>query len=74
MNKRTRWIIRIAVIAYLILAYLCIHDEFTFLILNTFLAYIPIELSFHINAQSPQKSWLFWILIIIWIELIVIFI
>ncbi len=67
MKKSTRWVIRIAVVVYLILASLCIHDEFTFLILNTFLAYIPIELSFHIHCDRPRSNIVFWILTIIWV-------
>jgi uncharacterized membrane protein len=36
-------------------------------VLNTFLAYIPIELSFHIDVGKPKNGLLFWVIIIIWL-------
>ncbi|WP_369689707.1 DUF1361 domain-containing protein [Lentilactobacillus kosonis] len=38
-----------------------------FLVLNTFLAFIPIELSFHIDKKRPHNPILFWVIVIIWL-------
>ena len=43
-----------------------IKTPFHFLILNTFLAYIPIELGFTLKKIKSQKSNLFWPVLIIW--------
>jgi uncharacterized membrane protein len=37
------------------------------LVLNTFLAYIPIELSFHISIAKPKNAFIFWLFVIIWL-------
>jgi uncharacterized membrane protein len=37
------------------------------LVLNTFLAYIPIELSFHISIAKPKNAFIFWLIVIIWL-------
>ncbi|GEP25184.1 membrane protein [Lentilactobacillus diolivorans] len=36
------------------------------MVLNTLLAFIPIELSFHIDVGKPKNMILFWLLIIVW--------
>ncbi|KRM07831.1 hypothetical protein FD41_GL000307 [Lentilactobacillus farraginis DSM 18382 = JCM 14108] len=40
---------------------------FNFLVLNTFLAYIPIELSFHISIGKPKNALLFWLITLTWL-------
>ncbi len=68
MNNRKAWIIRICFVTWMILLWLYLKlPPFNFLILNTFLAYIPIELSFHINSREPKNSLLFWIILILWL-------
>ncbi|EEI70335.1 hypothetical protein HMPREF0496_2779 [Lentilactobacillus hilgardii ATCC 27305] len=37
------------------------------MVLNTFLAYIPIELSFHISIAKPKNAFIFWLFVIIWL-------
>ncbi|MCH5465509.1 DUF1361 domain-containing protein [Levilactobacillus tujiorum] len=67
MNRRARWEIRIFFVVWLIFLYFRAKDPFSFLILNTFLGYIPIELSFHLGANKPKSAWLFWPLLIVWL-------
>ena len=52
MSKRFKWVVRTAFFIYIIYAYLTIYRQenfFSFLVLNTFLAYLPVEISFHMN-------------------------
>nr|WP_054689891.1 DUF1361 domain-containing protein [Fructilactobacillus florum] len=60
---------RIFFLIWLIFIKLFIRESlFGFLLLNTFLGYIPIELSFHIKTNSKQQSALvFWPLTIVWL-------
>lgn len=67
MNKKIRWIVRLLFIFYLLYIGCVItsdHGIYSFLLLNTFLAYIPIEIGMHLNEKQPQ--WLFWIILILW--------
>ncbi|AKP63773.1 hypothetical protein FC99_GL001476 [Levilactobacillus koreensis JCM 16448] len=66
MNRRARWEIRIFFVAWLIFLFFRAKDPFSFLVLNTFLGYIPIELSFHIGRQRP-RAWLFWPIVLVWL-------
>lgn len=67
MNRRARWQIRGFFLIWLLFLFVHIHDPFSFLLLNTFLGYLPIELSFHLGVHSPKAGWLFWPLVIIWL-------
>lgn len=67
MNRRARWEIRAFFLLWLGFLYVRVHDPFSFLLLNTFLGYIPIELSFHLGAHKPRPFWLFWPLVLIWL-------
>ena len=62
MSKRFKWVVRTAFFIYIIYAYLTIYRQenfFSFLVLNTFLAYLPVEISFHMNeGQSKIIYWL----------------
>ncbi len=67
MSKKAKWAVRIISILWLAFLYLRLKNPpFNFLVLNTFLALIPIELSFHLGVKKPKNSILFWILFIIW--------
>lgn len=67
MNTQLKWSIRLFYVIWLIVLFLLAKPPFNFLVLNTFLAYIPIELSFHIGVNKPKSGILFWPLVIIWL-------
>lgn len=67
MEKKTRWIVRLLFLIYMLYIACTIasnHAVFGFLLLNTFLAYIPIEIAMHINVH--QTKWGFIIMFILW--------
>lgn len=68
MNKKIRWIVRLLFILYLLYIGCVIASNrgiYSFLLLNTFLAYIPIEIGMHLNEKQPK--WLFWTLLVLWL-------
>ncbi|GAJ27486.1 membrane protein [Liquorilactobacillus sucicola DSM 21376 = JCM 15457] len=59
MSKKYQWVVRISFILFMLYIYTTVYSEngvYSFLLLNTFLGYIPIELAMHI---TPQRSKLF---------------
>lgn len=68
MSKSKKWQIRVFFLIWLIFIKLFIKDSlFGFLLLNTFLGYIPIEVSFHIGDQPKQNILVFWFLTAVWV-------
>ena len=68
MNTKTKWLVRALFLVWIALLYSYLKQPpFNFLVLNTFLAFIPIELSFHIDVGKPKNGLLFWVLIIVWL-------
>ncbi|AMV59997.1 membrane protein [Pediococcus damnosus LMG 28219] len=67
MTKKTKWIIRICYGLGLLYIALFVHQPYHFLLLNTFLAYIPIEIAFHISPKYPRNTLLFWLGIVLWL-------
>lgn len=68
MNAKTKWLVRALFLVWIALLYSYLKQPpFNFLVLNTFLAFIPIELSFHIDVGKPKNGLLFWVLIIVWL-------
>ncbi|MCP0886323.1 DUF1361 domain-containing protein [Ligilactobacillus sp. WILCCON 0076] len=68
MSKKFKWFVRVVFWLYMLYVYITIFKQnsfYSFLLLNTFLAYIPIELSFHMNEKQPAL--LFWLLFVLWI-------
>jgi len=65
MTSIQRWLIRLIYWAFIGFAALSIHGAFSFLLLNTTLAYIPIELSFWLTER--RSTLLFWLLAFIWL-------
>ncbi|WDC80512.1 DUF1361 domain-containing protein [Ligilactobacillus ruminis] len=68
MSKRFKWVVRTAFFIYIIYAYLTIYRQenfFSFLVLNTFLAYLPVEISFHMN--EGQSKIIYWLLFVCWL-------
>ncbi|WP_261810169.1 DUF1361 domain-containing protein [Levilactobacillus humaensis] len=67
MNRRARWEIRIFFAIWLVFLYFRAKDPFSFLVLNTFLGYLPIEISFHLGKVTPRSGWLFWPMVVLWL-------
>lgn len=65
MTSIQRWLVRLAYWGFIGFAALTIHDSFSFLLLNTFLAYIPIELSFWLTSR--RSPLIFWLIALIWL-------
>ncbi|KRL86141.1 hypothetical protein FC32_GL001995 [Ligilactobacillus apodemi DSM 16634 = JCM 16172] len=68
MTKKLNWTVRITFVLYLVYVYLTVYrlnSFYSFLLLNTFLAYIPIEISMHLKAKQPKL--LYWGLFILWL-------
>ncbi|TDG75235.1 DUF1361 domain-containing protein [Secundilactobacillus malefermentans] len=67
MSQRNRWLIRIFFIGWMAFLWIFVKQPYEFLLLNTFLGYIPIELGFHLNASQPKSRVIFWITFVIWL-------
>lgn len=68
MAKKFRWILRLIFLVYMVYVYFAVYRQgsfYSFLLLNTFLGYIPIELAMHINSKEPKLF--FWPLFIFWL-------
>jgi len=65
MTRLQRWLVRLFYWGFIGFVALTIHDSFSFLLLNTLLAYIPIELSFWLTKR--RSTLLFWIIVVIWL-------
>ncbi|GAB5052418.1 DUF1361 domain-containing protein [Pediococcus ethanolidurans] len=67
MTTKTKWIIRLCYGLGLLYIALFVHPPYHFLLLNTFLAYIPIEIAFHVGEKRPKNSLVFWLTILVWL-------
>ncbi|GAX08919.1 MAG TPA: DUF1361 domain-containing protein [Lactobacillus sp.] len=67
MAGHARWQIRIFVVLWLLFLWQFAHEPFTFLILNTFLGYLPIEISFHLSKERPKSGLFFWLIVLLWL-------
>ena len=65
MTRLQRWLIRLAFWGFFVFAALDLHGAFHFLLLNSILAYIPIELSFWLTTR--RSPLLFWLIAVIWL-------
>lgn len=68
MSTLNKWIVRFAFYIYMLYIYLTVashHEVYSFLLLNTFLGYIPIELAMHIDIQKKKPTLV--TLIILWL-------
>ncbi|HIZ95999.1 MAG TPA: DUF1361 domain-containing protein [Candidatus Ligilactobacillus excrementavium] len=68
MTQKSKWLIRLSFLAYLIYIYLTVFRQggyFSFLLLNTFLGYLPIEAAMHIDHKKPTV--IFVLLIVLWL-------
>lgn len=66
-KKQLHWLIRLIYILFLIYAFFFIKNPYDFIFLNTLLAYIPIELAFHLTKIRPKHDFPFWLLFILWL-------
>ncbi|MBW1605932.1 DUF1361 domain-containing protein [Lactobacillus sp. Sy-1] len=67
MHLSKNWQIRIFFIVWFVIVGWFVRQPFNFLLLNTFLAYIPIEIGLNLNSKLIKESILYWPLLIIWI-------
>lgn len=68
MSQLNKWIVRACFIVWITILYTYLKEPpFNFLVLNTFLAFIPIELSFHIDNKTPKNGLLFWVIVLVWL-------
>lgn len=65
MTKLQRWLVRLAFWGFFIFAAVDLHGAFHFLLLNSILAYVPIELSFWLTERRGPL--LFWFMTVIWL-------
>jgi uncharacterized membrane protein len=66
-KTQLQWLIRLAYGFFLLFAFFFITEPFDFIFLNTLLAYIPIELGFHLGNGHPKHNGLFVIISILWL-------
>lgn len=67
MKQTSQWLVRTIFVVYMIYIYFFVYrvnSFYSFLLLNTFLAYIPIELAMHMH--SKQNRWVFWLFFLVW--------
>ncbi|UQS86955.1 DUF1361 domain-containing protein [Nicoliella spurrieriana] len=67
MRLSKSWQVRIFFIIWFVITGFFAKQPFNFLLLNTFLAYIPIEISIDINYKIINESFLYWPILIIWL-------
>ena len=56
MSKKKRWIIRVIFILYMLYLYVTVYSKnqfYSFLLLNTFLGYLPIEIALSLKDKQP---------------------
>ena len=61
------WRIRLFFWVLIILLKLFAQAPYDFMAFNTFLGYVPIELSFHLKRFNDRRALAFWLLLIIWL-------
>ncbi|AUJ30245.1 MAG: DUF1361 domain-containing protein [Liquorilactobacillus hordei] len=67
MSTTNKWIVRLSFYIFLLYIYITVasHNRiYSFLLLNTFLGYIPIEIAMHINSQ--KKTPVLVVLTVLW--------
>lgn len=69
MTKKGKWLLRLLFWLYMLYAYVVIYRQnsfYSFLVLNTFLAYLPLEFAMNMNERQPKAVFLllfiFWLL------------
>ncbi|MFD0898605.1 DUF1361 domain-containing protein [Loigolactobacillus binensis] len=67
MAQRYRWFVRGAFLLFFVYLYFFAVAPFRFVLLNTFLGYIPIEIAFHYDQHQPRSALFFWLLVVFWL-------
>lgn len=62
-----RWQLRGFFFLWIIFLKLVMKAPYNFMAFNTFLGYIPIEISFHLPKLADRRSLLFWLTSLIWL-------
>lgn len=62
-----RWQLRLFFLGWIIFLKITMKPPYDFMAFNTFLAYIPIELSFQLSRFADRRSLLFWLLSLLWL-------
>ncbi|MFT8825231.1 DUF1361 domain-containing protein [Liquorilactobacillus mali] len=68
MSTLNKWIVRLSFYLFMLYIYITVSSHngiYSFLLLNTFLGYIPIEIAMHIDVQ--KKTPILVILIVLWL-------
>lgn len=68
MSKKLQWIVRVTFWLYLLYIYITVYRQgsfYSFLLLNTFLGYLPIEIALHLKAT--QSKLIYWGLFVLWL-------
>ena len=68
MTKKLTWIVRVTFWLYMLYVYLTVYRQgsfYSFLLLNTFLGYIPIEIAMHMHKTQPKL--IYWGLFLLWL-------
>lgn len=61
-----KWQIRFYFLILIILLKVFVKSPYDFMALNTFLGYVPIELSFHLPRFNDRRALAFWFLLLVW--------
>lgn len=61
------WRIRLFFWILIILLKIFVRAPYDFMAFNTFLGYVPIELSFHLKRFNDRRALAFWLLLITWL-------
>ncbi|MBT9670926.1 DUF1361 domain-containing protein [Secundilactobacillus kimchicus] len=67
MRQSAQWQIRVFFGIWMLILWQFAKAPFSFLLLNTFLGYLPIEISFHVGANRPRNHFLFWAIVVVWL-------
>ena len=62
-----RWQLRCFFFCWMIFLKLVMKAPYNFMAFNTFLGYIPIEISFHLPKMADRRSLLFWLMSLLWL-------
>lgn len=62
-----RWQLRCFFFVWIIFLHLIMKAPYNFMAFNTFLGYLPIEISFHLPKLADRRSLLFWTMSLLWL-------
>lgn len=62
-----RWLIRLYFWLLIILLAVFVKSPYDFMAFNTFLGYLPVEISFQLRRFNDRRALAFWLVLIVWI-------